>query len=194
MKTNNPKPTSSDPRVDQFLTAVGRLSLVHLIKMDPAMVRDISSQSGLPDAQSLGQDISSPQFAEQEGSSSLHSVGQLNDSSRQSLEKDNSTDPLYPVRGIPLITPFPENLRLTWTYSKIGLVELIYALRELRVFNNGEAELKAITACFEYMFSFDLGNISSAFQEILERKKSYTNITDKLRDVFLKKVDSSGRG
>ncbi len=50
MKTNNPKTTSPDPHVDQFLTAVGRLSLVHLIKMDPAMVRDISSQAGLPDA------------------------------------------------------------------------------------------------------------------------------------------------
>ncbi len=162
MKTNNPKTTPPDPRVDQFLTAVGRLSLVHLIKMDPAMVRDISSQAGLPNAQSSGQ--------------------------------DNPIDPLYPVPAISLAAPFPENLRLTWTHSKIGLVELIYALKELGVFNHGKAELKAITHSFEYMFSFELGNISSAFQEILERKKSYSNITDKLRDVFLKKVENSGRG
>ena len=204
MKTNNPKPTSSDPRVDQFLTAVGRLSLVHLIKMDPAMVRDISSQIGLPEVQSSEQQISPSQYAEHSDGSSPQSAGQENISSSQSsrrsisslqsIDQVNLPDPSSPVRGIPLTAPFPENFRLTWTYSKIGLVELIYALRELRVFNNGEAELKAITRCFEYMFSFDLGNISSAFQEILERKKSYTNITDKLRDVFLKKVESSGRG
>ena len=86
MKTNNPKPTSSDPRVDQFLTAVGRLSLVHLIKMDPAMVRDISSQAGLPDAQSLGQDIASPESSEQQ-ISSLRSAGE-DVSSSQSAEQD----------------------------------------------------------------------------------------------------------
>jgi hypothetical protein len=111
-----------------------------------------------------------------------------------SAEQHSPIDPLYPVQAISLDAPFPENLRITWTYSKIGLVELIYALRELSVFNHGKAELKAITNCFEYMFSIDLGNISSSFQEILERKKSYTNITDKLRNVFLKKVESSGRG
>jgi RteC protein len=172
MKTNNPKTTSSDPHVDQFLTAVGRLSLVHLIKLDPTMVRDISNQAGLPDAQSSGQSASSSQCAEQ----------------------DNLIDPVCPVRAISLEVPFPENLRLIWTRSKIDLVELIYALRELGAFNHGKAELKAITRCFEYMFSFELGNISSSFQEILERKKSYTNITDKLRDVFLKKVENSGRG
>ncbi|HEV8506549.1 MAG TPA: RteC domain-containing protein [Chitinophagaceae bacterium] len=183
MKTNNPKTTPPDPHVDQFLTAVGRLSLVHLIKMDPAMVRDISSQAGLSDAQSSGQSVSSSRPVEPD-----------NISSPRSAELVNQPCPLSPVRGIPLNAPFPENLRLTWTRSKIDLVELIYALRELRVFSNGEAELKAITACFEYMFSFELGNISSAFQEILERKKSYTNITDKMRDVFLKKVESSGRG
>ena len=88
----------------------------------------------------------------------------------------------------------PDNLRLTWTHSKIALVELIYAVKELGVFNHGEADLKTITRSFEYMFSVELGNISSSFQEILERKKGYTNITDKLRDAFLKKVESSGRG
>src|SRR5450432_3553199 len=58
---------------------------------------------------------------------------------------------------------------LQWTYSKIGLVELIYSLKELGAFNHGKAELKSITACFESMFAVDLGNISSSFQEILER-------------------------
>ena len=87
--------------------------------------------------------------------------------------------------------PEPDVVGLKWTYSKIGLTELIYALKELGVFNNGKAELKSIAQSFEHMFSIDLGNISSSFQEILERKKGYTNITDKLREVFLKKIDSS---
>jgi|SRR5450432_247262 len=90
-----------------------------------------------------------------------------------------------------LPSPIPEECRLQWTYSKIGLVELIYSLKELGAFNNGKADLKSITQCFEYMFSIDLGNVSSSFQEILERKKGYTNITDKLREMFLKKIDSS---
>jgi hypothetical protein len=91
-------------------------------------------------------------------------------------------------------TASPEQLRLQWTFPKIGLVELIYSLKELRVFNNGDADLKTITACFEYMFNVDLGNITSSFQGILQRKKGVTNITDKLRDIFLKKVDSSLEG
>jgi RteC protein len=88
----------------------------------------------------------------------------------------------------------PDNLKLKWTYSKVGLAELIYALKELGVFNNGKAELKSITACFEYMFSIDLGNITSTFQEILQRKKGFTNITDRLREGFVKKIDSSLEG
>ena len=100
------------------------------------------------------------------------------------------------VNNLPAINnaeaaPGPDDISLKWTFSKIGLIELIYALRELGVFNNGKAELKSIVQCFEQMFSIDLGNISSSFQEILERKKGYTNITDKLREVFLKKIDSS---
>ena len=90
--------------------------------------------------------------------------------------------------------PLPGEIKLEWTDSKAGLIELIYSLKEQGAFNNGKANLKTITRYFENIFSVRLGNSSSAFQEILERKKSYTNITDKLRDVFLKKVESSGRG
>jgi hypothetical protein len=88
-------------------------------------------------------------------------------------------------------SPLPDSTRLKWTYSKVGLVELIYSLRELGAFNDGKADLKTIKECFEYMFNVDLGNITSSFQEILERKKGYTNITDKLREMFLKKIDNS---
>jgi hypothetical protein len=99
-----------------------------------------------------------------------------------------------PAIGNAEASPEPDEISLKWTYSKIGLTELIYALKELGVFNNGKADLKSIAQCFEHMFSIDLGNISSAFQEILERKKGYTNITDRLREVFLKKIDSSLQG
>ncbi len=74
----------------------------------------------------------------------------------------------------PVESPSPsasEPEKLTWTYSKVGLTELIYSLKELGVFNHGKAELKKIVHCFEYMFNVDLGNVSSSFQEILERKR-----------------------
>ena len=88
-------------------------------------------------------------------------------------------------------TPSVEPIRLQWTYPKVGLIELIYALKELGVFNHGKADLKTITKCFEYMFCIDLGNVSSSFQEIRERKKGFATIIDKLRSIFIKKIGES---
>jgi hypothetical protein len=89
------------------------------------------------------------------------------------------------------VAPAPEIIRLQWTGTKIDLTCLIYALWELGVINDGDAELKTIIQCFEYVFNIDLGNYSSSFQDILERKKGFTNITDKLREALHKKIDRS---
>ena len=80
---------------------------------------------------------------------------------------------------------------MQWTYSKIDLTLLTYALKDLGVFNEGKADLKTIIRCFEYMFDIDLGNYSSSFQDVLERKKGFTNITDKLREALRKRIDNS---
>jgi RteC protein len=91
----------------------------------------------------------------------------------------------------PVSVTNPGTERLQWTYSKNGLTELSYSLWKLGVFNHGKAELKAITRCFEYTFNVDLGNVTSTYQEMLQRKKGYTNFIDKLREVFIKKINDS---
>ncbi len=48
--------------------------------------------------------------------------------------------------------------RLEWTFSKVALTELIYALKAAGVFNHGNADLKTIARHFEKVFGVDLGN------------------------------------
>jgi hypothetical protein len=79
--------------------------------------------------------------------------------------------------------------KLTWTDSKIALIELIYSLKEQGAFNHGKASLKKINGCFEKTFFVDLGNVSRQFQDILARKTGYTNYLDKLRDKLQKGID-----
>jgi len=80
-------------------------------------------------------------------------------------------------------------IQLEWTDSKTDMIELIYSLDANASFNGGKADIKDITAFFENAFSIRLGNTSSAFQQILCRKKGYTIYIDKLRDGLLRKID-----
>ena len=48
--------------------------------------------------------------------------------------------------------------QLTWTDSKLGLVELIYCLKEQGAFNGGQADIKTITHFFEKVFAVQLGS------------------------------------
>lgn len=70
---------------------------------------------------------------------------------------------------------------LTWTDSKVSLIELIYALHTSGVFNHGKSELKQIVRCFEEQFSVELGNYARVFSEIRIRKSGQTNFLDHLR-------------
>ena len=47
-------------------------------------------------------------------------------------------------------SPRKPNVKLTWTGSKVALIELIYALHTEGVFNNGAADLKNIAEYFEH--------------------------------------------
>lgn len=81
---------------------------------------------------------------------------------------------------------------LSWTDSKVALVELIYALHEAGVFNNGKSDIKQIVGCFEEQFSVDLGNYARVFSEIRIRKSGQTNFLDHLRErlsQFIKNLD-----
>lgn len=79
---------------------------------------------------------------------------------------------------------------LTWTGSKTELIELIYALHCVEVFNNGTANIKLIASEFEDVFNISLGDYYRTFQDMRIRKRSQTPFLDVLRDKFVKRLSS----
>ncbi len=55
----------------------------------------------------------------------------------------------------------------------------------------GKADLKSMMTGMGGLFNIDPGNNSSTFQESLERKKGFTNITDRMVDAIRKEINSS---
>ncbi len=86
-------------------------------------------------------------------------------------------------------TPSPTKA-LTWTDSKVALIELAYAFKSKGIFNNGNATLKDITDFLQTAFNIELTNPSRDFQEILRRKTGYTSFLDNLRESYLKFIDT----
>lgn len=80
-------------------------------------------------------------------------------------------------------------VKLTWTVSKVFLIELIYALYLFGAFNYGKATLKEMISYFEDIFNIDLGaNPSKAYFEMRERKQR-TSFLDRLREILNDKMD-----
>lgn len=80
-------------------------------------------------------------------------------------------------------------VRLTWTGSKIDLIELIYAIDTIKCINNGNINLKQIKEYFEIVFNLDIGpNISRAFYDMRIRKDK-TPFLDKLREHLSDRID-----
>lgn len=82
---------------------------------------------------------------------------------------------------------------LTWTESKVALIELIYALHATQVFNDGSAEIKPIALAFERCFNISLGNYYRVFQDIRLRKGSTTGFLDQLRKKLQANIDNSNQ-
>ncbi|RYY72260.1 MAG: tetracycline regulation of excision, RteC [Chitinophagaceae bacterium] len=80
-------------------------------------------------------------------------------------------------------------LPLTWTFNKTDLVELIYALVALGVFNNGNTEIKSVVSFFQTVFHVDLGQYYHKYTDITKRKKDRTAFLDKLKLALLRKID-----
>ncbi|WP_028298700.1 RteC domain-containing protein [Olivibacter sitiensis] len=78
---------------------------------------------------------------------------------------------------------------LNWTASKTALTELIYALHSEGVFNDGNADIKAIAKTFELAFNIRLGDFYHTYLELKSRKMSRTKFIDSLRDTLNKKMD-----
>jgi hypothetical protein len=83
------------------------------------------------------------------------------------------------------------NVKLTWTSSKVALIELLYALHTEGVFNNGAADLKDIAEYFEHIFEIDLGQYRRVFLEIRARKSDRTKFLITLNDSLQKRMENS---
>jgi hypothetical protein len=81
--------------------------------------------------------------------------------------------------------------KITWTGSKVSLIELLYALQTSGACNNGTADVKDIADHFEHLFNVKLGNFYRTFQEIRIRKISRTTFLDQLKENLIKRMDNS---
>jgi RteC protein len=80
-------------------------------------------------------------------------------------------------------------VKLTWTNSKASLIELIYALQSLGVFNNTTASVKDIVSYFESVFNADLSHFYTTFQEIKERRGNQTQFLKLLQETLQKRIN-----
>jgi hypothetical protein len=80
--------------------------------------------------------------------------------------------------------------KLQWTGSKAALVELIYALQTVGVFNNATTDVKQIATCFEELFDVNLGNFYDTFQEIKIRKRIQTRFLDLMKEKLLLRIET----
>ena len=84
---------------------------------------------------------------------------------------------------------FKSNLH--WTEKKVDLVELIYALHEAKVFDNGQADIKEITHVFEKAFQIELeDNIYGNFNAIKKRKTDQTRFLSHLQKLLETKIEN----
>jgi len=78
---------------------------------------------------------------------------------------------------------------LVWSASKVGLIELVYALYQMRCFNGGNVELSEVIKFVEKSLDTDLGNFHKTIFEIRNRKQGPTKflhlISDHLNQHFL---------
>jgi hypothetical protein len=78
--------------------------------------------------------------------------------------------------------PNYEKYNLHWTESQSALTELVYALHESKVFNEGDATILEIAKCFEDAFNVKLSNVHRSFLEIKNRKNDRLKFLDGLRN------------
>src|SRR5690606_10690344 len=78
---------------------------------------------------------------------------------------------------------------LTWTGTKTGLIEIIYALQSMGAFNDGKADIKQVATSFESFFNVSLGNWYRHFQEIRLRKIARTNFIDQMKKALEERLE-----
>lgn len=81
--------------------------------------------------------------------------------------------------------------KITWTGSKVSLIELLYALQSTGSINRGTIDVKSLAINLENYFNIDLGNYYRVFQEIRIRKASRTAFLDQLKEKLVERMDDS---
>ena len=86
---------------------------------------------------------------------------------------------------------FHKKQKITWTGSKVSLIELLYALQSAGSINRGTIDVKSLAINLEKYFNIDLGNYYRVFQEIRIRKASRTAFLDQLKEKLVNRMDQS---
>ncbi|MCG6189851.1 RteC domain-containing protein [Maribellus maritimus] len=85
--------------------------------------------------------------------------------------------------------PAKFSLKMSWTASKVALVELIYALHCCNCINNGNVHVNELIEYFEYMFDVKLYKAYRVFTDIKDRKRERAKFLVELKTALLNRLD-----
>jgi hypothetical protein len=80
---------------------------------------------------------------------------------------------------------------LKWTGSKVGIIELIYALHTEGIFNHGAADIREIVQGFSKAFDIEIGQYHRTFYEITNRKAERTKFLSSLKENLINRMDQA---
>ena len=101
-----------------------------------------------------------------------------NEGLKHFLKQKLSELPIFDPKNVPYEIV---DKMLIWTVNKNKLIQLIYVFDILKVFNNGEVDIKEIASYFERVFHIKLGDIYGAFGKMKGRKKPFKFIRSFLK-------------
>lgn len=85
-----------------------------------------------------------------------------------------------------------ERTGLTWTDSKVALIELAYSIQSKGALNHGNVDLKTVMNILQNVFQIQLGNYYAVFQQNIRiRKRNRTTYLDQLKDYLEKRMDET---
>ena len=88
---------------------------------------------------------------------------------------------VYHIEGY-FYEKFSDKSPLTWSGSKSGLIELLYALHVMRCFNGGNGDFSETVKFAAKSFNIDVGNIYKTLHEIKNRKTGRTKFLTALAE------------
>ncbi|WP_284653517.1 RteC domain-containing protein [Flavobacterium terrisoli] len=88
--------------------------------------------------------------------------------------------------------PTSTDKKLKWSASKAALVELLYALDTVGVFNDGKSSLNETVGAMQSFFNIELGQFNRIYLEIRNRKTiEKTHFLDTLKENLIKRIENA---